>query len=86
MNYFTIKEAADMLGVRVSNIRYWDDKYSVIATREENTDNRLVSPAEIKTFTKIKLLLNFFNSEGVKLVLEGKVQVTVEAETLKNYG
>ena len=86
MNYFTIKEAADMLGVRVSNIRYWDDKYNIIATREENTDNRLVSPADIKTFTKIKLLLNFFNSEGVKLVLEGKIEVSIQPQTLKQYG
>ena len=86
MEYFTIKQAADRLGVSVSNIRYWDDKYNVIATREDKTNNRVVSPAEVKTFTKIKLLLNFFNSDGVKLVLEGKIDVSIQPQTLKQYG
>ncbi len=81
----TIPQAAKILGVKESRLRYWDKEYSVVKARETATENRLITLEEMKTFTKIKLLFNFCNSEGIRQVLKGNIKVAVSDILIKNY-
>jgi len=79
----TIPSVAKLLGVNESKLRYWDAEYGVIKEREASTNNRIITPSDIKLFTKIKLLLNLMTSDGVKAVLNGTVNIQVSEEVLK---
>ena len=82
--YFTPKEVADRFGVNISNVRFWDAEYGVL--KRENGESRKYNSNHIKTFARIKILLNFLNSEGVKQVMAGRINVQVDDDLISKYG
>ena len=80
----TPKEVADKFGVNISNVRFWDSEYGVM--EREAGESRLYNSNHLKTFARIKILLNFLNSEGVKQVMAGRINVQVDDDLIIQYG
>jgi len=83
--YFSVSEASKKLGINQSRLRYWDEEYGVVSIRAEKGKFRRVTPKDMITFTKIKLLSCIFNSEGIKQVLKGKIKVTIDNDLIVKY-
>lgn len=84
--YFSIPEAAKMMDVRESKLRYWDYEYGVVAVRGGRSNNRKITTENMRVFTKIKLLSCIMNSEGIKNVLKGRIKITIDNDLIEEYG
>jgi DNA-binding transcriptional MerR regulator len=62
--YYPIGEAAEMLGVPISTIRFWENEFVVLKPMKNKKGNRLFTPADIKNLRMIHHLLK---DEGMTL-------------------
>ena len=76
--YYSIGEVAEMLGVPVSTVRFWENEFTVLKPMKNKKGNRLFTPADIKNLKIINHLLKEegMTLSGVKKKLTGKWEET----------
>jgi DNA-binding transcriptional MerR regulator len=62
--YYTIGEAAEMLGVPISTIRFWENEFVILKPMKNKKGNRLFTPADIKN---LKMIHHLVKDEGMTL-------------------
>ena len=62
--YYSIGEAAAMLDVPVSTIRFWENEFVVLKPMKNKKGNRLFTPADIKN---LRLIHHLLKDEGMTL-------------------
>ena len=60
--YYRISEVAAILGVPASTLRYWENEFTVIRPKRNDTNRRLYTAADIET---IRLI--YYLEKGMKL-------------------
>jgi len=76
--YYSIGEAAEMLGVPVSTVRFWENEFVILKPMKNKKGNRMFTPADIKNLRIIHHLLKDggMTLAGVKKRLSGKLEET----------
>jgi DNA-binding transcriptional MerR regulator len=62
--YYAIGEVAEMLGVPVSTIRFWENEFDVLKPMKNKKGNRLFTPADIKN---LRIIHHLVKEEGMTL-------------------
>jgi len=62
--YYSIGEAAMMLDVPVSTVRFWENEFEILRPMKNKKGNRLFTPADIKN---LKILHHLVKEEGMTL-------------------
>jgi DNA-binding transcriptional MerR regulator len=62
--YYSIGEVADMLGVPVSTVRFWENEFDILKPMKNKKGNRLFMPADIKN---LKIIHHLLKEEGMTL-------------------
>ena len=62
--YYRISEVAAILGVPASTLRYWENEFTVIRPKRNDTNRRLYTAADIET---IRLIYSLVKEKGMKL-------------------
>jgi DNA-binding transcriptional MerR regulator len=62
--YYPIGEVAEMLGVPVSTIRFWENEFVILKPMKNKKGNRLFTPADIKN---LKMIHHLLKDEGMTL-------------------
>ena len=62
--YYRISEVAAILGVPASTLRYWENEFTVIRPKRNDTNRRLYTAADIET---IRLIYYLVKEKGMKL-------------------
>ena len=72
--YYTIGEVADMFGLKTSNIRYWENEFSVLRPRKNKKGNRLFTQRDVRYLHIIYYLIKVkgFTIAGAKTALSEK--------------
>lgn len=55
--YYSIGEAARILSVPVSTVRFWEKEFDILKPKRNNKGNRLFHPADMDNLRKIHYLL-----------------------------
>jgi DNA-binding transcriptional MerR regulator len=76
--YYSIGEAAKMLDVPVSTVRFWENEFDILKPMKNKKGNRMFTPADIKN---LKIIYHLLKEEGmtipgVKRRLTGKLEET----------
>ena len=56
--YYSISEVAELLGVRQSTLRYWEQEFPVLRPKKNRAGNRAYREKDLKTALIIKRLLH----------------------------
>lgn len=80
--YYSIGEVADMFGVNVSHIRYWEKQFEALKPFKNKKGNRLFTQNDIET---IHIIFHLVKERG--LTIEGAKKKLREnrEDTLHNY-
>ena len=72
--YYTIGEVADMFGLNTSNIRYWENEFSILRPRKNKKGNRLFTQRDVRYLHIIYYLIKVkgFTIAGAKTALSEK--------------
>jgi DNA-binding transcriptional MerR regulator len=62
--YYSIGEVAEMLDVRVSTVRFWENEFDVLRPMKNKKGNRLFTQADIKN---LKIIHHLVKDEGMTL-------------------
>ena len=62
--YYSIGEVAEMLGVPVSTVRFWENEFTVLKPMKNKKGNRLFTPSDIKN---LKIIHHLLKEEGMTL-------------------
>lgn len=78
--YYSIGEVAEMFQVNASLIRFWEKEFGLITPKKNKKGNRLFTPKDITTFSKIYDLVKVkgFTLDGAKKALKSK-KITAES-------
>jgi DNA-binding transcriptional MerR regulator len=70
--YYSISEAADLIGVEPYVLRFWEKEFPQIKPKKNRAGNRIYRPEDIKRVTKIKRLLHDegYTIEGARKLLK----------------
>jgi DNA-binding transcriptional MerR regulator len=63
--YYSIGEAAEMLEVPVSTVRFWENEFDILKPMKNKKGNRLFTPADIKN---LKIIHHLLKEEGMTLI------------------
>ena len=76
--YYSIGEAAEMLNVPVSTVRFWENEFDILKPMKNKKGNRLFTPVDIKNLKIIHHLLKDegMTIPGVRKRLSGKWEET----------
>lgn len=76
--YYSIGEAAEMLDVPVSTVRFWENEFDILKPMKNKKGNRMFTPSDIKNLKIIHHLLKKegMTLSGVKKKLSGKWEET----------
>jgi DNA-binding transcriptional MerR regulator len=76
--YYSIGEAARMLDVPISTVRFWENEFNILKPMKNKKGNRMFTPADIKNLKIIHHLLKEegMTLQGVKRKLSGKWEET----------
>lgn len=55
--YYSIGETAEMLGVPVSTVRFWENEFEILKPMKNKKGNRLFTPVDIKNLRIIHHLV-----------------------------
>jgi DNA-binding transcriptional MerR regulator len=55
--YYSIGETAEMLGVPISTVRFWENEFEILKPMKNKKGNRLFTPADIKNLRIIHHLV-----------------------------
>ena len=72
--YYTIGEVANMFGLNTSNIRYWENEFSILRPRKNKKGNRLFTERDVRYVHVIYQLLKVkgYTLAGAKQALKDK--------------
>jgi len=59
--YYTIGEAAKMIGVKPSVLRFWETEFTDLRPRKNRSGNRVYRPADLK---RVMLIHHLLHQEG----------------------
>ena len=62
--YYSIGEAAAMLDVPVSTVRFWENEFDVLKPMKNKKGNRMFTPADIKN---LKIIHHLLKEEGMTI-------------------
>ncbi|MCM1028960.1 MAG: MerR family transcriptional regulator [Pseudoflavonifractor sp.] len=62
--YYTVGEVAELLGLPMSTLRFWEKKFTVVKPERSATGRRLYTPADID---KIEMIAYLVKTQGLKL-------------------
>lgn len=84
--YYSIGEVAEMFQVNASLIRFWEKEFGLITPKKNKKGNRLFTPKDIATFSKIYDLVKIkgFTLDGAKKALKSKKSAATQEENLSN--
>ena len=76
--YYSIGEAAEILDVPVSTVRFWENEFDILKPMKNKKGNRLFTPVDIKNLKIIHHLLKDegMTIPGVRKRLSGKWEET----------
>lgn len=57
-NFYNISEVAEMLGIAVSTLRFWEKRFTLIKPRRTPTGRRMYTPSDVEKIQMISFLLN----------------------------
>lgn len=86
--YYSISEAAQMIGVEPYVMRFWEKEFPHLKPKKNRAGNRTYRPEDIQRVTKIKRLLHDegYTIEGARNLLRrgnGNAGVDPKAEKVK---
>jgi DNA-binding transcriptional MerR regulator len=55
--FYSIGEAAEILDVPVSTVRFWENEFDILKPRRNKKGNRLFTPEDLENLKKIHFLL-----------------------------
>ncbi len=84
--YYAIGEVAAMFEVNASLIRFWEKEFGLIQPQKNKKGNRLFTPKDIATFSKIYDLVKVkgFTLDGARKALKSKNPVELSIENVSN--
>lgn len=62
--FYTIGEAAALLEVPVSTVRFWENEFEILKPMKNKKGNRLFTPADMKN---LKIIHHLVKNEGMTL-------------------
>jgi DNA-binding transcriptional MerR regulator len=62
--YYSISEAAAMLDVPISTVRFWENEFDILKPMKNKKGNRMFTPADIKN---LKIIHHLLKEEGMTL-------------------
>lgn len=62
--YYSIGEAAKMLHVPVSTVRFWENEFNILKPMKNKKGNRMFTPEDIKN---LKIIHHLLKEEGMTL-------------------
>lgn len=62
--YYTIREAAELLGLPLPTLRYWESRFTIIKPRRSSTGRRLYTPADLE---KLRMVYYLVRDKGLHL-------------------
>lgn len=62
--YYSIGEVAEMLGVAVSTVRFWENEFEILKPMKNKKGNRLFTPEDIKN---LRIIHRLVKEEGMTL-------------------
>lgn len=62
--YYSIGEAAEMLDVPVSTVRFWDNEFEILKPVKNKKGNRLFTPADIRN---LRIIHHLLKEEGMTM-------------------
>lgn len=76
--YYSIGEAAELLNVPISTVRFWENEFRILKPMKNKKGNRMFTPGDIKNLKIIYHLLKEegMTLEGVKKKLSGNWEET----------
>lgn len=80
--YYSIGEVADMFGLNVSHIRYWENQFEMLKPAKNKKGNRLFSKDDIET---IRLIYHLVKERGMTIKGARKKLKENRADTLNNF-
>lgn len=82
--YFTIGEAADMLGVNRSVLRFWETEFEEISPRKTRKGRRMYSHKDLELLQQIHYLVKVkkFTLQGAREKLHLDAQIKRSAEEM----
>lgn len=72
--YYSIGEAAEMLNVPISTVRFWENEFDILKPMKNKKGNRMFTPTDIRNLKIINHLLKEegMTIHGVRKKLSGK--------------
>ncbi len=67
--YYSISEVSEMLGISLSNLRFWEKEFKQLKPRRNSKNTRFYSEEDLKLIKQIQFLV-----DEQKLTLEGVKQ------------
>lgn len=78
--YYTISEVAEMFGVNVSLIRFWEKEFDIIKPQKNKKGNRLFTQSDVDNF---HIIFNLVKEKGY--TLQGaKDKLKINKDEIKN--
>jgi DNA-binding transcriptional MerR regulator len=62
--YYSIGEVAEMMGVPISTIRFWENEFDILKPMKNKKGNRLFTPMDIKN---LRIIHHLVKDEGMTL-------------------
>lgn len=83
--YYSIKEAANLTGVKPSTIRYWEKTFKTLNPKRSKNGRRVYTKKDIEMLGSIKKLLyeENYKIKGAKSAVKTKDYASVDAGKLK---
>ncbi len=63
-NYYRIREVAEILGIPVTTLRFWEKQFTIIKPRRTTSGQRLYPPADID---KVAMICYLVRDKGMRL-------------------
>jgi DNA-binding transcriptional MerR regulator len=62
--YYSIGEAAEMLEVPISTVRFWENEFDILKPMKNKKGNRMFTPSDIKN---LRIIHHLVKEEGMTL-------------------
>lgn len=62
--FYSIGEVAEILGVPVSTVRFWENEFDILKPRKNKKGNRLFMPGDLRN---LKIIHNLVKEKGMTL-------------------
>lgn len=62
--YYKIREVAEMLGLPLSTLRFWESKFTIIKPKRNNGGTRFYTPSDVE---KLRMVFYLVKEKGLKI-------------------